>query len=371
MLLNHSSPLNRRHTLNKGIVASIGMLPFTVSQARLRSQTEFNHMTVGSGMTIRGQVAAFSSSALTIPSTVHAKINGIGKISIGLWIYPTSFGTYKCVFDSTNRHTSFFMNTGTDLYVGFGGTAGGLTGTIAFTLNEWQYCLVTYDGTTVNVYRNGVLTATRSLGNVVFTDPILFGTNPSTGGSNYQGLQSTWRVWSVTLNAKQARELYAQAKVNFKSMYNWFDINLRESDPVVVAEDTQSQLGRFRRGMRVGIECIAGESPVEAPTVEYYREGTELVKSGRLPSKDGDRKVFGHSQFLDSDFEDGRYVAIIRYAITGSTRVHLRAFEVVGGDSRGQVISVLEMRRSLGRAIVAHREDGIVTMGYNPKVQQS
>ena len=228
---------------------------------------------------------------------------------------------------------------------------------------------MTYDGTDVNVYRNGVLTATRTLGNKVFTDPIIFGTNPSTGGSNFQGLQSTWRVWSVTLTAKQIRDLYLQAKVNFRDMYNWFPTELRESDPVIVTNDTEAHLGRFRRGMRVGIECAAGETPPEAPTVEYYLEGTTLVKSGRLPSKDTDRKVFGHSQFLDSDFEDGRYMAVIRYSNGGVTRIHLRMFEVLGGDSRGQVISVLEMRRSLGRAVIAHREDGIVTMGYNPHLE--
>lgn len=242
MFLDSSNPINMAHECNRGLVSCHAMLPDSYTRGRIRCNLNRHDMTVGSGSEIAmvgptTRAIKFANSNLTIPASVHNKINGVGKISIGMWIYPTSFGSYKCVFDSTNRHTSFFINAATDLYVGFGGTAGGITATASMTLNEWQWVVVVYDAFNVFVYRNGAMIGTRTLGNTVFTDTIVFGTNPSTGGSNYQGWQAGHRVWAKALSAAVQVKLYKQAKQNFKDMYNWLPaIKVRERDPEIVCD---------------------------------------------------------------------------------------------------------------------------------------
>lgn len=438
MFLNTANPINMSHPLNEGLACCVAMLPSTYTRGRARDSFNRNDMAIGAGCepSMLGPAKRgirFSASNLTIPSTVHAKMNGVGKISIGLWIAPTSFGSFKAVFDSTNHHTSFFIDTATSLYVGFGGTAGGITGTINFTLNEWQYVLVVYDSFNVNVYRNGQLAGTRTLGNLVFTDPIIFGTNPSGGGSNYAGLQSGWRVWSRALNATQAAKLYRQAKMNFRDMYNWLDpIKVKERDPEVTAdagsfiftgqdaglivgnplvadsgsfdftgqdanlhsgylldagtglfvftgqdanllgdyhESTTMYLGRYRRGERLPVMIASSSRPVGCPVVDFWHEGTTKVKTIQIPAHDVARMMFGANLFLGSEFVDGHYVATIRYTLSIGVTVHYRRFEVIGGGPEGNVISVTELRRPLGRAIISHREDGHISMGYNPRIE--
>lgn len=225
-VLDLSHPINTSHPLNKGLVFSADMLPYSYNQKRIRDQFNRSNMTVGSGASLSmlgptGRSVKFSSSALTVPSSVFARINGKGKITIALWINPANFGSYRSVYDTTNRHASFFMNSATDLYIGWGGSAIGASSSVSFVANEWQYLMVTYDNFNVKVYRNGKLVATTALGNTVFTDNLIFGTNPSTGGSNYQGAQSSWRVWARTLNANDAMAMYQQAKIAFRDLYNY------------------------------------------------------------------------------------------------------------------------------------------------------
>lgn len=224
--INLSSPINQNHPLNRGLVSCHGMIPYSFTRGRIRDQFNRNNMTADSGcsLSMTGPIERsikFSTGTLTVPSTVFTRINGNGKISLGLWIKPSAFGTYKSIYDTTNRHASFFINAATDIYTGFGGTAGGITSTISFTTDEWQYLMVCYDGFNVAVYRNGRLAGTRTLGNTVFTDSLVFGTNPSGGGSNFQGWQAGWRIWSRSFNANQAYALYKQAKIGFRDMYNY------------------------------------------------------------------------------------------------------------------------------------------------------
>lgn len=238
-IINRTSSINN-HPLNRGLVADFGRIG-TITQAKgWNAAANSSHMTIGSGCTTSllgptGSAMKFSSSSLTVPASVFAKINGVGKIAIALWIRPTSFGSYKSVFDTTNRHASFYIDSATGLYVAFGGSAVGATSSVNFTLNEWQHVIVTYDGFNVSIYRNGFRVATAALGLLAFTDSLLFGTNPSGGGSNYQGHQSGWRVYSRYFNQGAAAALYQQARVGYRDLYS----RLRTPDgPATTVSDT-------------------------------------------------------------------------------------------------------------------------------------
>jgi len=246
-IINKTSMINS-HPLNRGLVAEYGRIN-TINQARGRNAvTNSSHMVVGSGCTTSllgptGSAIKFSSSSLTIPPSVFAKINGIGKITIALWIRPTAFGSYKSVFDTANRHASFYINSATGLYVGFGGSSVGATSSVNFTTDEWQYVIVSYNGFDISIYRNGFRVATAALGLTVFTDSLLFGTNPSTGGSNYQGHQAGWRIYSRYFNAGDAAALYQQAKIGYRDLYR--RLRTPDAPAVTVSTTLTAQHGVF------------------------------------------------------------------------------------------------------------------------------
>jgi len=438
MTINLNSPINMGHVQNRGLVACYPMLRGTFTGKRIRDVVNRKDMTVGSGATFsmlgptkRGM--RFSSGSMTVPSGVFKSIDGVGKISVGLWINPFSISSYRAVFDSTNRDVSFLMNAATDLYVGFGGSAGGVTSSISFTTHEWQYVLITYDGLNVNVYRNGAFACTRTLGNTVFTDAVQFGANPSGGGSSFDGLQSGWRIWNRTLTAADAMALYKQAKVGFRDMYNYLKpIAIRELPPdIVIApasyaftpnnldlilgygietdvttyaftpvnvnltagyridlapasyvftpnpinlytssdEGEEKFIGRFRRGQKVTISVIPTRLPIAVPEIDFWLEGTTKVKTVKLPVKNRALPLFSSNIFLDANFPDGHYVAVIKYQIGINQCVAYQYFDVVGGDSVGSVVGVTEIRRPLGKAIVTQRDDGNIAMGYRPRLE--
>jgi len=452
-VIDLSHPVKLDHPLNKGLVLCCDMLPYSYNQKRIRDQFNRNNMAVGSGCTLSmigpgERSVRFSNSSLTVPSTVFARINGKGKVTIGLWICPASFGTYRSVYDTASRHASFFMNSATDLYIGWGGSAIGASSSVAFVANEWQYLMVTYDNFNVKVYRNGKQVASTALGFTVFTEDLLFGTNPSGGGSNYQGLQSSWRVWARTLNANDAMAMYRQAKLNFRDLRNYIptvadtdaspavftltadpgifgltgenvdltfipantytltagtgvfgltgepvnldytpatqyvltadvgifglqgkSVNLEYSAIGVADPSHQLFIGRFRRGQKLSITMIPSQLTDECPVVDFWLEGTTKVKTVKLPLTNKNTPCFSVDVFLNALFEDGHYVATIRYDITGTQSQHYQYFQVTGGEAEGCVVGVHEIRRPLGRAVIMHRDDGNVAMAYKPRVE--
>lgn len=131
---------------------------------------------------------------------------------------------------------------------------------------------------------------------------------------------------------------------------------------------TEAWLGRYQRGSRVALTFVLSASPTACPVVEFWHEATTKIKTVSMPAHKAKRRLFAMSQYLDADFVDGHYVATIRYTISGVDWVHYRWFEVIGGDAAGSSIAITEMRRPLGHAVVMQREDGHISMGYNPRV---
>lgn len=424
-LIVAQQPLNMKHPINESIIGCWAQLPFTYTNARIRDQLNRNHLTVGSGCSMSmlgptGRAVRFSASNLTLSSDCFKRVNGVGNITVALWIRPTIGGSYMAVFDSANRDLTFMIDTTIAGYVGAGGTSAGMAFSPAFTSGEWQHLIFTYDGTQVKVYRNGVLSGTTTLGNKVFTDNVVFGTNPSTGGTNYVGLQSGWRIWDRTFTAKQCRELYAEARVGYRNTYNYLpnpfttpaitqftmpadygsftlsgqDVTLTFTPaatysmaadpgtftmsgqevsllftPAVSSPDNTASLGRHRRGEKLAIVAVCPAAPTDCPIVDIWLEGTTKIKTFKLPSVESSKTIFALDALLDSEYEDGHYVMSIRY--TAETVLHqiFRFFEVMGGSASGTVISIIEMNRLLGKAVISQREDGRISMGYNPRVE--
>ena len=79
-----------------------------------------------------------------------------------------------------------------------------LSGTQTIPLNTWTHVAATYDGTTMRVYRNGILIGSRALtGNLVNTsDPLKFGGN-AVWSEWFQGRIDEVRVFNAARSAAE------------------------------------------------------------------------------------------------------------------------------------------------------------------------
>ncbi len=133
---------------------------------------------------------------------------------------------------------------------------------------------------------------------------------------------------------------------------------------------TSTYVGRKRRGQKIGIFVQAiNIIPEEAPTVFMFRDDT-LVKEFQLPLVSATSRLFGQSVYLDDDYDDGHYVAVIRYSQDVWVSQHYRYFEVIGGQGVGHVLACHVVRRTIGTGIIKHTQDGTIRIGYNPRLEE-
>lgn len=136
-------------------------------------------------------------------------------------------------------------------------------------------------------------------------------------------------------------------------------------------ESTSTYVGRKRRGQKVGIFVQAiNIEPEAAPTVFMYHEGTTKVKEFQLPLVSATSRLFGQLVYLDDDYDDGHYVAVIQYSQDVWTSQHYRQFEVIGGEGVGHVLACHVVRRTIGTGIIKHTQDGTIRIGYNPRLEE-
>lgn len=135
-------------------------------------------LTAGSAVAINTTQYKFGTGSMAFPtsgyvvtpvSTVFDFTNA--SFTMEAWIYPTGFDSpHSCVImnanpisgkawelelEDTSRRLTFLYN----YVVGGGGSA--LSGPV-ITKNEWSHVAVTYDGTTIRLYSNGVLGASTT-----------------------------------------------------------------------------------------------------------------------------------------------------------------------------------------------------------------
>lgn len=173
---------------------------------------------LGQGLNLGG-----SNSYVNIPNSASLSICG-SDCGFSAWIYPRTFASYRVVIDNTNRSIMFAINSTTGGYVEFGGTVanGFLNFSPAFTLNEWQHVVVTRSGSTVYVYRNGVLnsTLTDRTGSTNATNAFLIGENVSGGGSDWDGYVDDFKIYNRHIQASEAKALYNLGRSKFQASQN-------------------------------------------------------------------------------------------------------------------------------------------------------
>lgn len=131
------------------------------------------------------------------------------KYTISFWAKHTS--TNKMAFGS-GRNTAFYWY-GDNLWKY---THGGISGEFYYprsqTINigEWGHFVVTYDGSNVRIYRNGVYEGLKASSGIPNFDRHSIGWGYSNQAYDFQGQIDDVRIYTTALTTEEIRELYQQ-----------------------------------------------------------------------------------------------------------------------------------------------------------------
>ncbi len=142
-------------------------------------------------------------------------------------------------------------------------------------LNTRYYISATYDGTTANVYLNGVLAGTATLpgGYTSSTTPLVLGAASWSSGGYMQGLIQNFSYYNRALSLYEVQALYFNAggvptvdQRGFSEIVNGqVDIGSYEVQPYVVTSTSDSGRGSLRQEVA---DDVSGDEPIEfAPSL--------------------------------------------------------------------------------------------------------
>ena len=134
--------------------------------------------------------------------------------SISLWFYTSNSSSHNmCGYGAASQvsgHNGFDILTYTNNYVGIHlfGTAIIAGGT--YNLNAWNHYVITYDGTTLQGYLNGVAVDSNSteVVNTLSTNNFIIGEGVYTGFNGFSGKIDEVAIWNTALTSTQVAEIY-------------------------------------------------------------------------------------------------------------------------------------------------------------------
>jgi hypothetical protein len=256
-------------------------------------------------------------------------------LSIELWAYPTSTGSYARFIDfakgQADSNIIFARSSTTNdlLFQGFNGTSAGahVIATGAITNNEWHHYAVTVDGSgNTKIYKDGIEVGsgtTNAPNNITRTSNYI-GKSNWAADPNYQGLIDEVRVSNVARSASEIYESYnigkrmLQPEIKFKadlqssnlitdSNDKTFDIsetaydttehieNLESGNKIIITEDTYKAQGT--------IDTV--NTSTGAVTVESWDSGSTFPSGGYTTSA----KVFKwQKEYLYTSQVDEEYL---------------------------------------------------------------
>ena len=120
---------------------------------------------------------------------------GSGAWTLEAWVFPTAAQTDNWIL-MTNDSGKLRMRVGGSGYLSFYTDTGniGLDSATVVTVNQWSHVAITYDGTTLRLYQNGVRTASSTVSISNGSSNACYVGQNSVGGSYWNGYISNARV---------------------------------------------------------------------------------------------------------------------------------------------------------------------------------
>jgi hypothetical protein len=193
--------------------------------------------------------------------------SGYSALTVELWmnLANTSFGQNARILandhtDSNNKGFQLAVNAGGAggfFGLGFGSYQVGADFSGSFSANTWYHLVATYDGTTIQLYVNGVANGSATVGGSIAAAgfPINIGRNPAYAGDYFPGTLDEIAIYSVALSASRVASHYvsgrsADAMTRFR----------------LLATTTRDAISRFRLQSGVGQHDASGRFRLQSGT---------------------------------------------------------------------------------------------------------
>ena len=201
-------------------------------------------MTISSSILILNFQSAFSQneiSYLDINSTSTAQLS---KFSVAAWFMTsTDFNTNAFIVNkagaSDNLNYGIWMTNAEKVSAGFETSSGNAifaTSPLSYSDAKWHYAVVTYDGSTIVLYLDGLPVANRVASGMPDSggeEPIRMGANSDALANFFVGNVDEIRVWNAALSAQQVADAY-NGKFDTKGQIEYLDF----SEPIVPLNNT-------------------------------------------------------------------------------------------------------------------------------------
>src|SRR5439155_7664466 len=144
---------------------------------------------------------------------------------LSAWVNPASaFADFRSIVAKNYKYYLYASSTG---FCGDGSALGGFYEVMdtvvcqpsSLPVNTWSHLTVTYDGSTLTLYRNGGAVATASVSGTLSPSTGTLQIGASEYGEYFQGLIDEVRVYNRALSATEIQTIYQQAAVNLPFDY--------------------------------------------------------------------------------------------------------------------------------------------------------
>lgn len=170
---------------------------------------------------------SFNGSSNSVTFASNASLEPSNKLTVSVWAKPNGMGIANfphlltkryCLNSCLNGYNSYAIHYGADTGYAFvlETDSGGVEvsfGAKSYMFNQWTHLVATYDGTTINVYRNDTLVTTKShKGNIKYNSslPLTIGYS-SVNAQYYQGSLDDIGIWCRVLTSAEIKQLNSGA----------------------------------------------------------------------------------------------------------------------------------------------------------------
>jgi hypothetical protein len=163
-----------------------------------------------------GSALSFNGSSNIVNVPASASLNLTNSMTLAAWIMPTAAQSgWRTILQ--RQPDSFFLNGSNGagaLYPAGGGTFAGATqwasGSSASPVNAWTHVAITYDGTTLKLYVNGVMVNSKPVtGAMSTTTGVLSMGGNQPWGEFFQGVIDEPQIYNRALNAAEMQTIMA------------------------------------------------------------------------------------------------------------------------------------------------------------------
>src|SRR4026208_2545607 len=199
---------------------------------------------ISSSILILNFQSAFSQNELSYLDVNSTSTAQLSKFSVAAWFKTsTDYNSNAFIVNkagaSDNMNYGIWMTNAEKVGAGFETSSGNdifATSPLSYSDGKWHYAVVTFDGTTITLYLDGLPVGTR----IASGTPDSGGEEPMRMGANSDGLSNFFvgnvdeiRVWNAALTAQQVADAY-NGKFYTKGQIEYLDF----SEPIVSSNNT-------------------------------------------------------------------------------------------------------------------------------------